>query len=103
VSAAPIEAHAAIPARPTASRPRVAVPRESPAIRENPVTLDIRPPAPAATPRPPAPVAAASGRVATPEAAGPRPRAPEGGADAPDPSAIIDWLMKESPGRRPGG
>lgn len=97
VSAARIEAHAAIPARPTASRPRVAVPRENPAIRENPVTREIRPPAPAATPRPPAPVAAAP---ATPEATSPRPRAPEGPADTPDPSAIIDWLMKESPGRR---
>lgn len=102
VSAAPIEAHAAIPARPTVSRPRVAVPRESPAIRENPVASETRPPAPAAAPRPPAPVAAAPGRVATPEAAS-QPRAPEGGADAPDPAAIIDWLMKESPSRRPCG
>ena len=30
----------------------------------------------------------------------PGPRAPEARADTPDPSAIIDWLMKESPGRR---
>jgi type II secretory pathway predicted ATPase ExeA len=102
VSAAPIEAHAAIPARPTPSRPRIVVPRESPAIRENPVNREIRPPAPAATPRPPAPMAATPGRVATPEATS-QPRAPEGGADAPDPAAIIDWLMKESPSRRPGG
>ena len=102
VSAAAIEAHAAIPARPTASRPRVAVPREIPAIRENPVTREIRPPAPA-TLRPPAPVAAAPERVPAREAPSPRPRAAEGRADTPDPSAIIDWLMKESPGRRPGG
>jgi general secretion pathway protein A len=102
VSAAPIEAHAAIPARPTASRPRLVMPRESPAIREIPVTPEIRPPAPAATRRRPAPVTVAPGRVVTPEAPS-QPRAPEGGADAPDPAAIIDWLMKESPGRRPGG
>jgi len=102
VSAAPIEAHAGIPAGPTASRPRVVVPRESPAIRENPVTPAIRPSAPAAAPRPSAPVAAAPRRVVTPEAPS-QPRAPEGGTDAPDPSAIIDWLMKESPSRRPGG
>jgi general secretion pathway protein A len=99
VSAAPIEAHAAIPARPTASKLRVVVPRESPPIRANLVTPEIRPHAPAATPRPPAPVAAAPGRVATPEAAS-QPRAPESGADAPDPAAIIDWLMKASPARR---
>ena len=102
VSAAPIEAHAAIPARPTASKPRVAVPRESPPIREKPIAPEIRPPAPVATYRPPAPVTAAPGRVAAPEPAS-QPRAPEGRADAPDPAAIIDWLMKESPGRRPGG
>ena len=102
VSAAPIEAHAAIPARPTTSSPRVAVPREHSAITENPVTREIRPPAPA-TLRPPAPVAAAPERVPAREAPSPRPPAREGQADTPDPSAIIDWLMKESPGRRPGG
>jgi type II secretory pathway predicted ATPase ExeA len=107
VSAAPIEAHAAIPARPTASRPRAAVPRESPATRESSVAREsavpreIRPPA--VTPRPPAPVAATPGRVAAPEVTSSTPRAPEGSGDTPDPSAIIDWLMKESPARRPGG
>ena len=103
VSAAPIEAHAAIPARPSASRPRVAAPREDSPIRENPVTREIRPPAPA-TRRPPAPpVAAAPVRVPAREAPSQSPHAAEGRADTPDPSAIIDWLMKESPGRRPGG
>ena len=100
VSAAPIEAHAATPARPTATRARIAAPRESPATYDNPVIREIKPPAPAATPRPPKPVAAAPERVATAEPASPRPVAPEGRADTPDPSAIIDWLMKDSPGRR---
>ena len=103
VSAAPIEAHAAIPARPTASRPRVAVPREQLSDPREPGHPRDQATCPAATLRPPAPVAAAPGRVAAPEAASPRPRAAEGHADTPDPSAIIDWLMKESPGRRPGG
>src|SRR5580765_197571 len=103
VSAAPIEAHAAIPARLSPSRPRVAAPRENSPIRENPVTREIRPPA-SGTIRPPVPpVAATPERVPAREAPSPRPQAAEGRADTPDPSAIIDWLMKESPGRRPGG
>ena len=107
VSAAPIEAHAATPPRATPSRPRVVVPRENPPIRESSVAREsagpreIRPPA--AMPRPPSPVAAAPGRVAAPEGTSPTPRASEGSGDTPDPSAIIDWLMKDSPGRRPGG
>jgi hypothetical protein len=100
VSAAPIEAHAATPARPTAARPRIAVPREIQAIRDTPAVREIRPPAPNATPRSSAPVAAVPERVATPEAPTPRPMASERHADTPDPTAIIDWLMKDSSGRR---
>jgi hypothetical protein len=71
------------------ARPLIEAPRESGASAERRLTREVKPPAPTA--RKP---------VATPEAPVPPSRTPDNRADGPDPSAIIDWLMKESPGRR---
>lgn len=89
-------AGAVVPRRESASATRpYAAPRESPIARE--AVREVRPPAPvASTPRP-TPVAPAPS-VAAPSAPAPSVTAPEPArssrTDGPDPSAVIDWLMK---------
>lgn len=97
-SVAPASPRASAPASPAAPAPTPPVP--STAAQAPAVTPP--PPAVARVPRPfvPSPEPAPVVRSAPQDVPVARPPAREPSAGSPDPSAVIDWLVEKSPGRR---